>query len=112
MFQSSFNSKSRNFLLFNKKFLKMERLNHLIEQKQTNSQEFYDLLLPGYSVLIGGDEENQSDVVLVMSAYENNLFGLSKEYGGVMSFSLSDIRKVVSFSQEAHDLYEKMYELC
>nr|WNL50295.1 hypothetical protein MarDSR_256 [Marseillevirus sp.] len=84
----------------------MERLNQLIAEKKTASHEFHDLLTAGYKVII--DEEE----VLVLAVYEDNVFGLSKDCGGPMSYSAFDIERVVSHSEEAAELYEKLWNLC
>lgn len=84
----------------------MERLNQLIAEKKTASYEFHELLTAGYKVIIGEKE------VLVLAVYEDNVFALSKDYGGPMNYSASDIERVVSYSEEAAELYEKLWNLC
>lgn len=84
----------------------MERLNQLIAEKKTSSREFHNLLTAGYKAII--DEEE----VLVLAIYEDNVFALSKDCGGPMSYSASDIERVVSYSEEAAELYEKLWNLC
>ncbi|ALH06874.1 hypothetical protein PMV_176 [Port-miou virus] len=84
----------------------MERLNQLIAEKKTFTHEFHELLTEGYTVII--DEEP----VLVLSVYEGNVFALSKDCGGVMSYSATEVERVVSYSEEAAKLYEKLWNFC
>ena len=83
----------------------MERLNQLVSS-QEHSREFYTLLVPGFVVQV------DDSLVTVLSVHDGSFFGMSKEHGGVMAFSLADIKRVVRFSQESVELYKKLYELC
>ncbi|ALX27383.1 hypothetical protein GMAR_ORF8 [Golden Marseillevirus] len=88
------------------KILKMERINQLIQSKEFCSRELFELLTPGHTVLIDEDE------VLVLGIYDETLFGMSKSCGGMMSFSLSDVQEVLRYSEEANQLYSRLYNLC
>lgn len=84
----------------------IENLNRLIAEKTPNYEELYAHLSAGYVVLVDGS------LVTVLNLNDTCFFGFSKDHGGVMSFSIADIEKVVSFSQESAEIYGKLWEIC